>query len=151
MKIKTEHLLHMRQEIARIWTKQKHEAHRTFIVNEGKAKDVEKRLRWDWLHYAKLTPYICKHVYSYANDSHIDTALRRIMRELEAGSSKTYYVFADYGYASQEELFKGTDKAKAIKFAENKAVKAHGHQIIEVAWFADTGEYITIWTWRRGD
>lgn len=82
MKITTEHLDHMREEIAKVWTPEKHAAHREFIVNEGRSRDVEKRLRWDWSYYAGLSPWICKNIYPYANDSHIDTALRQIMRDL---------------------------------------------------------------------
>ena len=84
MKIKADHYEHMKQAIAAVWTKEKHEAHRTFIINEGKAKDVEKRLRWDWSYYAQLTAYLCDHVYPYADDNHVDTALRAIIKELEA-------------------------------------------------------------------
>ena len=47
-----------------------------------------KRYRWDMLHYAKFpsheggtmsgTTFICKNLYPYLNDEHIDTALRQI-------------------------------------------------------------------------
>ena len=37
-----------------------------------------KRYRWDLSYAARLTPWICENVYPYANDDHIDTALRRI-------------------------------------------------------------------------
>ena len=57
-------------------------AHREFIINEGKAKDVEKRLRWDIAYSANLSQWFCDNVYSYADNSHIDTALRSIMQEL---------------------------------------------------------------------
>ena len=82
MKVTQEHYSHMKQAIANIWTKEKHEAHRKFIVNEGKARDIERRLRFDWMYYAKLTPFICDNVYSYANDDHINTALKSIIAEL---------------------------------------------------------------------
>lgn len=82
MKIRAEHYAHMKAAIAAIGA-HKIGAHRKFIVNEGKAKDVEKRLRWDLSYYAGLTPFFCEHVYDYADDSHIDTALRRIVREVE--------------------------------------------------------------------
>ncbi|MGX9389612.1 hypothetical protein ACWX0O_01680 [Nitrobacteraceae bacterium UC4449_H16] len=81
MKLTQEHVAHMTAAIAKI-PEYKVAAHRQFIVNEGKSKDVEKRLRWDLSYYAGLTPWICEHVYSYANDDHVDTALRAIMREL---------------------------------------------------------------------
>ena len=82
MKITPAHYQHMQAAIAAIATPAKIAAHRQFIVNEGKAQDVEKRLRWDMSYYSGLTPYICDNVYSYADDTHVDTALRQIMREL---------------------------------------------------------------------
>lgn len=51
-------------------------------MNEGKSKDIEKRLRWDCLYAAGLTPFICDNLYSYLNDDHIDTALKNIIKEL---------------------------------------------------------------------
>ena len=59
-------------------------AHRQFIINEGKAKDIDKRLRWDLFRYARLTRWCCDELYPYLNDDHIDTALRSVMRELSA-------------------------------------------------------------------
>ena len=86
MKIKREHYDIMKQQIAKIWCKEKHESHFQFVVNEGKAKDIRKRVRWDWSYYANLTPFICEKIYPYANDTHLDTALRSIISELEASS-----------------------------------------------------------------
>ena len=85
MKIKADHYEHMKQAIAAVWTKEKHEAHRKFIINEGKSKDVEMRLRWDWSYYAQLSSFVCDPLYTYLDDTHVDTALRAIIKELEAG------------------------------------------------------------------
>jgi hypothetical protein len=72
MKLKPEHVEHM---------------HRAILAN-SKAPTLpsytarglsEKRWRWDLLHAAGLTPWICSNVYPYANDEHIDTALRHIL------------------------------------------------------------------------
>jgi hypothetical protein len=41
----------------------------------------EKCWRWELCHMAGLTPWICANVYPYANDEHIDTALRAITRD----------------------------------------------------------------------
>lgn len=47
-----------------------------------------KRFRWDWSYAAraetgeKLSVWICDNIYPYANDTHLDTALRQVMREL---------------------------------------------------------------------
>ena len=34
------------------------------------------------MYYAKLTPFVCENLYQYANDKHIDTALRNIILNL---------------------------------------------------------------------
>lgn len=84
MKITPEHYAELKTRIAAIWTPAKHDAHRQFIINEGKAKDVEKRLRWDWSYYAKMSPWVCDNLYTYMDDTHIDTALKQVMRDLSA-------------------------------------------------------------------
>lgn len=81
MKIKPAHYAYMKAAIGKFSTAWV-DAHRAAIVREGKARDVAMRLRWDVSYHAGLTPWICDNVYSYADDSHIDTALRSIMREL---------------------------------------------------------------------
>lgn len=82
MKISAESYNHMKAQIATIGAS-KASAHRQFIINEGKAKDIEKRLRWDLSYYANLTAYVCDEVYSQGCDNtHVDTALRAIMRDL---------------------------------------------------------------------
>ena len=82
MKITHKHYAELKTRIAAIWTLEKHDAHRAFIINEGKAKDVEKRLRWDWSYYAKMSPWICDNLYTYLDDTHIDTALKQVMCDL---------------------------------------------------------------------
>jgi len=84
MKITHEHYAELKARIATIWTPEKNDAHRTFIINEGKSKDVEKRLRWDWSYYAKMSPWMCDNLYTYLDDTHIDTALKQVMRDLVA-------------------------------------------------------------------
>ena len=83
MKITKEHYNFMKQEIAKIWSKEKHDCHVKFVANEGKAKVTSKRVRWDWSYYANLTAFICDSIYTYANDQHLDTALKSIISELE--------------------------------------------------------------------
>lgn len=63
-------------------------AHRAYIIAEGKAQDVDKRLRWDCLHATKIKlgdGRGCSGlpVYAYLHDAHIDTALKQIMKELD--------------------------------------------------------------------
>lgn len=42
----------------------------------------DKRLHWDALRQAGLITWVCDNLYSYANDDHIDTALRQYFRSL---------------------------------------------------------------------
>jgi hypothetical protein len=82
MKVSPDAYAHMKGQIALIGA-EKAAAHRQFILNEGKAKDVEKRLRWDLSYYAQLTLFLCDTIYpSGCDDTHVDTALRAIMRDL---------------------------------------------------------------------
>jgi hypothetical protein len=81
MKIKPEHYAYMKAEIGSI-SAELVAAHRRGLADLPKVKDVEKRLRWDLMHIRGLTPWVCANIYPYANDDHIDTALRSIMREL---------------------------------------------------------------------
>lgn len=80
MKIKPEHLAHMRKEISAI-SDERISAMRDAIAADGRVKDKAMRLRWDASYRAGLTAWICREVYSYANDDHIDTALRKILKE----------------------------------------------------------------------
>ena len=84
MKIKTEHYNFMREKMSVFKTQIPQLRQR--IINENKAKDAEKRLRWDLAYLANLTWWLCENVYTYARDEHIDTALRAIMKELEQHS-----------------------------------------------------------------
>lgn len=43
----------------------------------------DRRLRWDATYKAGLTGWICKNLYSYLDDNHIDTALRQYFKQLE--------------------------------------------------------------------
>ena len=79
MKIKPEHYTTLKNAIAPL--KEHFAKHRENIIAEGKAKDVETRLRWDAFHAAKYGG-ILSELYSYMTDDHIDTALKKIMLEL---------------------------------------------------------------------
>ena len=43
----------------------------------------DKRIGWDLLHAAKLTPFVCDTLYKYLNDTHIDTAVLAIMKTIK--------------------------------------------------------------------
>lgn len=81
MKIKPAHYAYMKAALAS-FTSEQVQTLRQAIVTEGKAKDIAMRLRWDLSYRANLSQWLCANVYPYANDDHIDTALRNIMREL---------------------------------------------------------------------
>lgn len=82
MKIKPEHYTHMKQAIQKAVSKEDYQEHKSFVIQEGKAKDIDKRMRWDVCAAAKLTPFLCDTLYKYMDDSHIDTALKSIQKEL---------------------------------------------------------------------
>lgn len=82
MKIKPEHIEHMRQAITPL--KGMIESHRAFLASDSRVKDLEKRLRWDLMYAANLNQWLCQTLYEYANDVHIDTALKAIVAELTA-------------------------------------------------------------------
>lgn len=73
MKITPEHYEHMRNAIGALPID---------AVRAHKLTVTDKRFRWDLAHAAGLTPWICGNIYQYANDSHIDTALRAIVRDM---------------------------------------------------------------------
>jgi hypothetical protein len=81
MKIRSDHYDYIRAafEKSAHWIPQI----RASIAAENKAKDHEKRLRWDMLYCAIGSRWICDNLYSYLNDDHIDAALRSIMRQYE--------------------------------------------------------------------
>lgn len=80
MKIKPEHYKVMRDEIAKLVPK--FEKHRSYLKTDNRVQDIDKRMRWDALWATGLNGWLCQNVYLYANDEHIDTALRSIMAEL---------------------------------------------------------------------
>ena len=81
MKIKPEHYAVILDALKRLGGKI--EKHREFLRSDARVKDLEMRLRWDAAYATGLTRWFCEHIYSYANDEHIDTALRAAMKEIE--------------------------------------------------------------------
>jgi len=71
MKIKPEHFEYIREKIMSLSTAP--------TLHSYTAQGLtEKRWRWDLLYMAGLSRWICDNIYLYANDGHIDTALKRI-------------------------------------------------------------------------
>jgi hypothetical protein len=75
MKVTPEHVSHMKAMIV---------GHDVVSLREAyKAAGLtDKRYRWDLSYRAGLTPWICDNIYSYADDTHLDTALRSIVPPL---------------------------------------------------------------------
>ena len=91
MKITPVHYAHMRDTIKAKLAKFPEGTvaqHRERLQAHPQVKDVEKRLRWDLFHAAGLGIWVCDNVYPYANDEHIDTALRQIMKDLNLGEQQ---------------------------------------------------------------
>ena len=73
MKIKPEHYDTIREAVNTA------KAEYPSITAQYEAGEISaKRYRWDLCYAGRLTPWLCENVYPYANDSHIDTALRRV-------------------------------------------------------------------------
>jgi len=71
MKMKLEHYNYLFEQIKKVENKE------TF-KNDCLLSPM--RYRWDLLYAAKLSTWICNNLYSYLNDDHIDTALRKITK-----------------------------------------------------------------------
>ncbi len=87
MKITPEHRRHMQHAMSARLASYPPDALAAYlqsIQTDPRVTDWGKRYRWDLCHAAGLTPFLCKEVYPYANDSHIDTALKAIMKELHS-------------------------------------------------------------------
>lgn len=77
LKIKPEHLDHMRQALAKWDT--------PFYRERYKAAGLsDMRFRGDALRAAGLMPWVCSDLYAYLNDEHIDSALRHLVKSLYA-------------------------------------------------------------------
>ena len=86
MKITAEHRQYMKEAMATrlaTYPPDALEGYFKAIQADPRVTDWQKRYRWDVCHAAGLTPWICSTLYSYANDAHIDTALKAIMAELQ--------------------------------------------------------------------
>lgn len=76
MKMKKEHLDFLREALYPLDTYERRQAY----INAGRSS---MRYRWDLCYAAKLSQWISDNLYAYLNDSHIDTALRNLVADLE--------------------------------------------------------------------
>jgi hypothetical protein len=82
MKIKPEHYRHM--QIA-MCAAQALQPEATRAAYEAKGLSA-KRHRWDLSYAAGLSSWIGNNVYTYADDTHLDTAFRSIVKDMEIQS-----------------------------------------------------------------
>lgn len=81
MKMKPEHYNHIKEHMAKI--ADKIPAHKERIKDDPRIKDLDMRIRWDWLWGTGLSSWMSTNLYPYLNDTHIDTALKSIVKELQ--------------------------------------------------------------------
>ena len=82
MRIAPEHYAHMRDAIASL-DRATVAAHKEALRGDARVKNLEKRFRWDLSYAAGLTRWVCDTLYpTGVDDSHIDTALRKAVRDL---------------------------------------------------------------------
>ncbi len=81
MKIKPEHynvILNVMKE----FTLEKVIAHKEYLQSLGTVKNLAMRLRWDLLNARVKASWICDNIYPYANDDHLDTAVKSAFKEV---------------------------------------------------------------------
>ena len=81
MKIKQEHLEHLKTEINKTLEKYPNlvEEYETGkFARSGKVKDLQRRFCFDLSHGSGLNQFICDTLYEYMNDDHLYTALKSI-------------------------------------------------------------------------
>ena len=66
----------------RVAGRERLEAHRAQLSVDPRVKDLDKRFRWDLCYAAGLSGWLCDEVYKYANDTHVDTALRHAIKTI---------------------------------------------------------------------
>lgn len=81
MKIKQVHFDHLKKAIDAELAKRPHlvaDYEKGHFPRADNVKDLQVRFNNDLLHIAGLGKYICDNLYSYLNDTHIETALNKI-------------------------------------------------------------------------
>lgn len=82
MKMTAEHYKFIKSRIN--YEKQDVLKYKQSLKSDPRVKDIDKRLRWDLFYFAMPVAWDPKELYGYLNDNHIDTALKKIMKELYA-------------------------------------------------------------------
>ncbi len=81
MKIQLSHYNYMKSKMAE--NASRIPDHIARIKDDPRIKDLDKRIRWDWLYGSIPSSWICDNLYPYMDDTHIDTALRAIVKDLK--------------------------------------------------------------------
>jgi hypothetical protein len=86
MKIKKAHLDHIEKAINNLLANnpdiiQRYETGN--FVRSNVVKDLQTRFNFDLLYVSGLIDWVCKEIYSYANDTHLATALNNICPKIE--------------------------------------------------------------------
>ncbi len=86
MKMKLEHFTQLETSIKSLDTGERRLTYKKRLFqNADKVKDLDKRYRWDLFYatYATCAAALpIQALYSYLNDEHIDTALRKLVKPL---------------------------------------------------------------------
>ena len=80
MKIKPEHYAHIKSIIESM-PRDKLLAHKESLKHDPSVKNLDLRFRNDLI-FAVPARWICDNLYPYMDDTHLDTALRSITKEL---------------------------------------------------------------------
>jgi hypothetical protein len=84
MKIKPEHFAILETAIKQHDTPERRARYlKGDFPRSDRTKDLNKRYRWDLLWEFVETTFITMQIYQYANDDHIDTALRNIVGDIK--------------------------------------------------------------------
>ncbi len=81
MKMKPEHYRELKAAISVAVDKETAAQHRKNLKQDKRVKDLEMRFRWDcfWVVHSRVNTTSW---YSYISDTHMDTALKRVVKEL---------------------------------------------------------------------
>lgn len=81
MKIKAEHYQHIKNELASLHLPDVM-AYKAKLQASGQYKDFNTRFMYDLQRAAGLLSFVCDTIYTYADDSHYQTALFKAGKEL---------------------------------------------------------------------
>jgi hypothetical protein len=83
MKLKPEHYNHILTEFNNLGKEALLAMYET-AYNDNRVKDIITRASFDALYAAKLSPWVCDNLYSYCDDTHIETAVRKAFKQVTA-------------------------------------------------------------------